>query len=101
MILGPFEIGQQPIIEATFTDISGGSGVATSVVFMVKTPAGVETSTPSPDGAISNPSPNVWLFTMPVITQSGKYHIRCKDAAGLTAAGEATLEVSKSAFTTP
>ena len=100
-ILGPFEVGQQPIITATFADATGGIGVATAVTFMVKTPAGVETPTSSPDAAITNPSPNVWKFTMPIITQHGKYRVRCKTTTGLDAAGEATLEVEPSAFTTP
>lgn len=101
MILGPFEVGQQPIITATFADATGGAGVATAATFMVRTPAGAETSTSSPNAAITNPSPNVWKFTMPIVTVAGNYHVRCKTTTGLNAAGEATLKVEQSAFAAP
>jgi hypothetical protein len=99
--LGPFQVGQQPVLTATFADVAGGSGVATAVTFMVRNPNGAETTTSSPNAAISNPSSNVWRYTMPVLTVSGLYTVRAESTAGLTAADETTLFVTPSAFTSP
>ncbi len=100
-LLGSFQIGQQPVITATFTDITGGVGVATAATFIVKTPDGTETSTSSPNAAIVNTSSNVWTFTMNTLTAAGTYQIRAKTIAGLVAATEYALYVSGSGFTTP
>lgn len=99
--LGPFIIGQQPVVTATFADLAGGIGVASAATFMIRTPAGAESSTSSPNAAITNPSPNVWKYTMPILAADGIYAVRVKTTSGLDAAGETLLTVLPSAFTTP
>lgn len=96
-----FKIGQRPVVTATFADIPGGAGVVTEVTFMVRTPAGVETSTSSPDAAITNPESNVWVFVMPTITVAGSYLVRAKTTSGLVAASEIDVPVQQSGFATP
>ena len=99
--LGSFQIGQKPVITATFADVAGGVGVATAATFIVKTPDGTETSTSSPNAAIVNTSSNVWTFTMTTLATSGTYVIRTKTTTGLVAATEYTLYVTASNFATP
>ena len=99
--IGEFDIGDRPIITATFADVTGGSGVASAVTFIVRTPAGVETAVDSPNAAIANPSSNVWTYTMATTTAAGRYEIRAKATAGLIAATEANLFIRTSAFSSP
>ena len=100
--LGSFQIGQKPVITATFADVAGGVGVATAATFIIRTPAGVETSISSPNAAIVNTSSNVWTFTFTAaLTEAGTYLVRAKTTTGLTAATEYSLYVAASGFTTP
>ncbi len=99
--LGTFRIGQKPVVTATFIDVSGGSGVATAASFVVRTPAGTETTTSSPNANIVNTSSNVWTFTMPTLTAAGTYVVEPKTTTGMTTANEFTLTCLASALTAP
>lgn len=99
--LGYYDIGDRPIITATFADITGGAAVATVVTFIVKTPNGTETSYPAGHADVTNPSTNVWKLQMPTLAEAGRHAIRTKSTSSIVAAEEATLTVRASRFASP
>lgn len=97
-----YDIGDRPTVTATFTDAAGALTDPSTVVAIVRTPAGVETTTTSPNAALVNTSTGVWAFTLPTaLTAAGNWRVRIKGTAGLIAAAETTLAVRASAFTNP
>jgi hypothetical protein len=92
-----FDIGDRPTITVTFSNEAGTATSPSTVVFLVRTPAGVESS----NAATSNPSTGVYTYTFPTITESGVWSWRAKGTAGLIAATEGRFNVRTSVFTTP
>ena len=88
--LGPFDIGNQPVITAE-VDTKGVAAVSTAVTFTVTDPLGGVTVTSSPDADIANPEPNVWTLQMPVLAGYGKYLVVCDSTAGVNSSKRATL----------
>ena len=96
-----YDIGDRPVITATFADITGGVAVATTVTFIVRDPAGVETSYPTGHANVTNPSSNVWKLTLNTLTLAGRYVVRAKSTAALVTAEEVAFTVRTSAFVAP
>lgn len=92
--LGPFKVGQRPVIVATLTDITGGAGISTATEWTIKAPSGeVVVDELTSSGDLTNPSTNVWRFIMPVIEEEGTYYVKVLSTAGLISAQYATLYV--------
>ena len=97
-----YDIGDRPTVTASFTDVAGTLTDPSTVVAIVRTPAGVETTTTSPNAALVNSSTGVWAFTLPTaFDAAGNWRVRIKGTAGLIAAAETTLAVRESLFDTP
>jgi hypothetical protein len=97
-----YDIGDKPTVTATFTNAAGTLTNPSTVVAILRTPAGVETTTTSPNAAIVNTSTGVWAFTLPsAFDTAGNWQVRIKGTAGLIAAAETTLVVRPSAFASP
>jgi hypothetical protein len=99
--LGSFDIGDKPVVTATFADITGGVNTATAVTFIVRDPAGTQTSYATGHASVANPSTNVWRLTMPTLTIPQRWVVNVKATAALVAAAEATLNVRQTEITTP
>ena len=97
-----YDIGDRPTVTATFTSAAGVLTNPSTVVAILRTPVGVETTTTSPNAALVNSSTGVWAFTLPTaFDTAGNWQVRIKGTAGLIAAAETTLAVRASAFATP
>jgi len=97
-----YDIGDKPTVTATFTNAAGALTNPSTVVAILRTPAGVETTTTSPNAAIVNTSTGVWAFTLPsAFDTAGNWQVRIKGTAGLIAAAETTMAVRASAFASP
>lgn len=96
-----YDIGDKPIVTATFEDIEGGTGVSTAVTFTIRDPAGDETEYTNADDEVEADGDNVWVLTMPRLDQHKDWHIRAESTAGLQAAVEKTIHVRKSSITSP
>jgi nitrogen fixation protein FixH len=97
-----YDIGDRPTVTAKFTDAAGTPTDPSTVVAIVRTPAGVETTTTTPNAAIVNTAVGTWAFTLPTAFDAGgNWRVRIKGTAGLIAAAETTLAVRASAFTNP
>jgi len=97
-----YDIGDRPTVTAVFTDAAGTPTDPSTVVAIVRTPAGVETTTTTPNAAIVNTATGVWTFTLPTAFDAGgNWRVRIKGTAGLIVAAETTLAVRASAFTNP
>lgn len=101
-ILGPFKLGQTPLITATLTPIGGGVGVSDACEWTVRSPAAdVEDTTyteASPE--VQPDGDNVWTLLLPPIEHDGIYWIRLRSTSGLIAASEIRMAVEESAFDT-
>ena len=97
-LLGRFQIGQRPVIRAAIKDIVGGTGIATVVTFTIIDPAGVVTIYVEAGPEVTQISSNLWEFVMPIIVLDGEYHIECVSSAGLIAAQEGVIYVTRSEF---
>lgn len=93
-----FDIGDAPILSATFRDENDTLTDPTTVEFKVKDPNGITTTTTSPDAAITNPSVGVWKLQMAVLSASGPFYWRAAGTAGLVAAAEDRFVVRPSQF---
>jgi hypothetical protein len=97
-----FDIGDSPTITCTFKTSADVLADPTTVTFVHRDGAGVETSYVNGVAAqVSHPSTGVYAFQVPTITTSGAHAIRCKGVGALIAAVEQRLSVRVSAFTTP
>lgn len=98
-LLGRFLVGQRPVIRAQVKDLTGTvpPGVATTVTFRVKDPAGVITTYLEAGPEVTEISDNLWEFKMPIITLDGEYWISA-DSDGVDAAQEGVIYVSRSSF---
>ena len=97
-----YDLGDRPTATVTFRDTADVLTSPTTVVFIVRTPAGVETPYTSPHDAITTTSTGVFAFTFPdPLDEAGTWYIRAKGTAGLEAAAELSFQVRRSSFTTP
>lgn len=99
-----FYVGQRPLITATFVNSSNTLTNPTTVTFIIRDPAGTETSTASPNAAISNPSTGVFVYTWPGSTGAtvvGVYGWRVKGVGALIDADEGSFEVVASLVSAP
>lgn len=97
-----YDIGDRPTATVTFRDTADVLTSPTTVVFVVRTPAGVETPYTSPHAAITTVSTGVFAFTFPApLNEAGAWHVRAKGTAGLEAAAELSFQVRRSNFATP
>lgn len=97
-----YDVGDKPEITATFRTSAGVLTNPTTVTFITRTPAGVETATTSANAAITNPSTGVYVYTFPdALTEEGIWTVRAKGNAGLVAAVEGSFEVIPSGFDLP
>ena len=99
-----FEIGDQPLITATFTNAANALTNPTTVTFITVNPVGAEITTVSPNAQITNPSTGVWVYTFPGTTGiqvAGTWVWRVKGVGALIAADEGSWVVSASLVPTP
>ena len=97
-----FDIGDQPIYSVTFTNTAGVVADPSTVVWLYRTPAGVETSyTYGASVSVTRVSTGVYEFTVPTITAAGSHAVRAKGTAGLVTAVEQEFRVRPSNFTSP
>lgn len=97
-------IGDQPQVTATFTNAANVLTDPTTVTFIFVDPTGAQTTTASPNAAITNPSTGVWTYTWPGSTGilvAGMYAWRVKGVGALIGADEGTMEVVASLVVTP
>ena len=97
-----YDLGDRPVATVTFRDASDVLTSPTTVVFITRTPAGVETTYTTPNANITTPSTGVFKFTFPsVFAVAGTWSVRAKGTAGVEAAAELSFRVRASSFTTP
>jgi len=97
--LGPFEVGQAPVITADVINLPGGTGVSTACSWRVKDPEGAIVSVSSPHPSINNPDDNVWTYQMETIDQEGIYWVKCQTTEGLLAAKTVQVAVTPDPYT--
>jgi hypothetical protein len=96
--MADYDIGDKPTITATFTNEAGTLTDPSTVAFMVRTPAGVETSA----AFTTHPSTGVYTYQLPTFDLAGTWIVRSKaTGATLTGAKEDRFEVRRSGFTAP
>ena len=97
-----FDIGDRPRFTATFKLAADDTVTDPSTVtFMWRTSAGVETSyVYGTDGEVSKSSTGVFVFTPPTIALTGPHTCRVKSTT-VTTAGELAVGVRRTAFATP
>jgi len=93
-----YDIGDRPVVTATFADINGSTGVSTAVTFTVRTPAGIETAYTNTNPAVAATGSNVWTLTLPRLDTAGRWVVRAESTAGLQAAVEQSFNVRNSAI---
>lgn len=97
--LGTFDIGDKPVITATFRNTAEVLTDPTTVVFLWQTPDYVEaTYTYGVAAEVTRTSLGVFAFAPPTITRAGAHHCRAKGTTGLIAAGEGSVTIRPSAF---
>ena len=97
-----YDIGDRPVITATFRNAADALTDPTTVTVRVREPDGTETLYTSPVASIVNSSTGVWAFTFPAaLDAAGDWYVRFRSTAGLLTAGEQKLVVRPTAFTTP
>ncbi len=96
-----YDVGDKPIVTATFADVAGGTGVSTAVIFIVRSPSDAETTYTNGDAEVTAVGTNVWALAMPRIGRWGDWHVRAESTAGLQAAVEHLVSVRRSAFANP
>ena len=100
--IATFDIGDQPVYSVTFTSAAGAVTDPSTVVWLYRNAAGVETSyTYGVASEVTRVSTGVYEFTVPTITAAGQHAVRAKGTAGLITAVEQAFKVRPSAFTSP
>lgn len=100
--LGTVDIGDRPVITATFTSVDNVATDPTTVTFRHKVPSGIETSYVYGIAAeVSRTSTGVFTFTVPTITASGIHFVRSVGTGSIATAGESEFGVRITAFVTP
>jgi hypothetical protein len=96
-----FDVGDKPVFTATFKNTAEALTDPSTVIFIWRTPAGVETSyTYGVDSQVTKTSTGVYAFAAPTVAASGRHWCRAKGTAGLIAAAEYPIQARISAFTT-
>ena len=97
-----YDIGDRPVITATFRNDADALTDPTTVTVRVREPDGTETLYTSPVASIVNSSTGVWAFTFPAaLDAAGDWYVRFRGTAGTITAAEQKLVVRPTAFTTP
>jgi hypothetical protein len=102
--IGKYIVGKQPVITALFLNAAGTAVNPTTVTFITVDPLGVQTTTASPNVAITNPTVGTWVYTWPGsvgVTTVGVYTWRVKGVGALIDADEGSFEVIPSLVPTP
>jgi hypothetical protein len=95
------QIGQQSTATASFYDDAGTLTDPSTVTFLWRTAAGVETDyVYGTDAEVTKTSTGVYAFVAPTYAASGKHVVRVK-STGLVAASELAIGVQRSSFTAP
>lgn len=91
-MVGPYDIGDQPIITGTFEDVDGTPTDPTAITIIVREPDGTETGYDQSDA--TNPSVGVWSFQIPSALDScGIWTVKFFGTATLVAAQEVSFKV--------
>jgi hypothetical protein len=91
-MVGPYDIGDQPIITGTFEDVDGTPTDPTDIDVIVREPDGTETS--YDDSDMTHVSTGVWSFQIPSALDScGIWTVKFFGTAGLVAAQEVSFKV--------
>jgi len=90
-----YDIGDQPIVTAAFTDAAGEPDDPTAITFSLKAPNGtVVTAT---EAAATNPVVGTWEWSLPsAFDAAGAWYVRVEATAGLQTAEEMTIRVQRS-----
>ena len=95
------QIGQQSVATATFTDDVGSPVDPSTVTFLWRTSAGVETDyVYGTDTEVTKVSTGVYEFVAPVYGVTGPHQVRVKSTGPATAT-ELAIGVQRSRFATP
>ena len=96
--LAEVPVGTTLVVRATFADTEGGTGVSTAVSFKFR--LGIDgdvTTLSSPNGAIANPSENVWTCRF-TVSAAGRWFVDAVSTAGLGAVASGHVIGVQSAF---
>lgn len=100
--LGTVDIGDRPVITASFTSVAGVATDPTTVTFKHKLPSGTETSyVYGIADEVTKTATGVFTFTVPTITASGIHYVRSVGTGALATASESEFVVRNTAFTAP
>jgi hypothetical protein len=96
-----YDVGDQPIVTATFRDEADVLESPSTVTVKVIEPNGTQRATvTTPDASITNPSTGVFAYTFPAaLDQSGIWRVKFAGTAGLVAAEEIEFMVRRTTFT--
>lgn len=97
-----FDIGDAPVLTATFTEIDGTPATPDVVTVKVRDPAGIEMSYTTPHATINTSVVGKVVFSFPAALElAGEWTVRIRGVSGLRAAEEIGFVVRSSAFTAP
>jgi hypothetical protein len=101
MMASTRQIGQQSVVTATFRDDTGTLTDPSTVTFLWRTSAGVETDyVYGTDTEVAKTSTGVYTFTAPTYAAVGPHQVRVK-STGPATADELSVGVQRTRFTTP
>lgn len=91
-----YDIGDEPRITVTFTDLSGTVGDPTTVTCIVKTPSGASrTYTYGTDAELTQTSTGIYNLDL-LITEAGEYRYKFNGTNALAASVQGRIAVRKS-----
>lgn len=94
MTLQTYDVGDTVQIDASYTDTGGSPIAPTSVKFVVRDPAGSESTYTSGSTSVVNPSSGSY-YTRFVIDQSGTWRWRSYSTGNVVTASESAFVVRK------
>jgi hypothetical protein len=101
-IVRDYDIGDRPVITATFKDNDAVLTTPSTVVVKLMDPSGNVDTYTTGDASLVTASTGVIEFTVPsVLDETGPWSIRFKGTAGLQAAYEGKFRVRRTSFPTP
>lgn len=91
-MIGPYDIGDQPVVTGTFRDVDDALTTPPTITITVREPDGTETDYDQTDA--TNPSVGVWAFEMPgPLDSCGIWTVKFFGTTGLIAAQEVSFKV--------
>jgi len=92
-----YDIGDRPVVVASFTDDEGAAADPSAITFSVKDPSNNVATGDQTDA--SNPSVGTWHWPLPTaVDEAGEWWVRVEATAGLQTAEELSFQVRPSEF---